>query len=83
MYRLLGILLIAGSIAASSANGATEHPGWFVRVCPAKTEATRIHLTLSGERQGFSWSWIRGQTPIKPIFPTDFTQSRGSISAAT
>lgn len=86
MYRLLGILFIAGTIAASSANGATEHPGWFVRVCPAKTEATRIHLTLSGERQGFSWSWLRGQTPNETDLPHRFHSvsriyMRGSIAS--
>jgi hypothetical protein len=32
------------------------HDGWFVRVCPAKTEANRIYLTFYGGRQGFSWS---------------------------
>ena len=43
--------------------GAAAHDGWFVRVCPAKTEAGRIHLAFSGGRQGYSWSWIKGRTP--------------------
>jgi hypothetical protein len=43
--------------------GAAAHEGWFVRVCPAKTEAGRIHLAFSGGRQGFGWSWIKGRTP--------------------
>src|SRR5215470_8988433 len=51
-------LLVGGPVA-----GAAAHDGWFVRVCPAKTEAHRIHLTFSGGRQGYSWSWIKGRTP--------------------
>ena len=43
--------------------GAAAHDGWFVRVCPAKTEAKRTHLTFSGGRQGYSLSWIEGGTP--------------------
>jgi hypothetical protein len=46
--------------------------GWFVRVCPAKTEAGRIHLTFSGGRQGFSWSWIKGRTPDEIDLPRRF-----------
>ena len=34
-------LLVAIPVA-----GAAAHDGWFVRVCPAKTEANRIHLTF-------------------------------------
>jgi hypothetical protein len=34
--------------------GAAAHECWFVRVCPAKTEAGRIHLSFSGGRQGYS-----------------------------
>ena len=34
--------------------GAAAHDGWFVRICPAKTEAGRIHLAFSGGRQGYS-----------------------------
>jgi len=39
--------------------------GWFVRVCPAKTEANRINLTFAGGRQGFNWSWMRSRTPAE------------------
>jgi hypothetical protein len=52
--------------------GAAAHDGWFVRVCPAKTEANRIHLTFSGGRQGFSWSWIKGRTPDEIDLPRRF-----------
>jgi len=52
--------------------GAAAHEGWFVRVCPAKTEAGRIHLAFSGGRQGFSWSWIRGRTPDEIDLPRRF-----------
>jgi hypothetical protein len=41
MALLIGVTTDAGA-----------HDGWFVRVCPAKTEAGRIHLAFSGGRQG-------------------------------
>ena len=69
---LLATFCIAGIIAAFSANAAAEHPGWFVRVCPAKTEANRVHLTFSGGRQGFTWSWIRGRTLDELDLPRRF-----------
>ena len=52
--------------------GAVAHDGWFVRVCRAKTEADRIHLAFSGGRQGYSWSWIKGQTPDEIDLPHRF-----------
>ena len=52
--------------------GAAAHDGWFVRVCRAKTEAGRIHLTFSGGRQGYSWSWIRGRPPDEIDLPRRF-----------
>jgi hypothetical protein len=52
--------------------GAAAHDGWFVRVCPAKTEAGRIHLAFSGGRQGFGWSWIKGRTPDEIDLPRRF-----------
>jgi hypothetical protein len=54
------------------AAGAAAHDGWFVRVCPAKTEANRIHLTFYGGRQGYSWSWIKGRTPNEIGLPRRF-----------
>jgi hypothetical protein len=51
---------------------AAAHEGWFVRVCPAKTEASRIHSAFFGGRQGFSWSWINGQTPDEIDLPRRF-----------
>src|SRR6516164_4081037 len=51
---------------------AAAHDGWFVRVCPAKTEAGRIHLAFSGGRQGYSWSWIKGRTPDEINLPRRF-----------
>jgi len=50
--------------------GAAAHDGWFVRVCPAKTEANRIHF--SGGRQRFSWSRIKGRTPDEIDLPRWF-----------
>ena len=61
--------LIAGIFGASIGTTAAAHDGWFVRVCPAKTEAGRIYLTFSGGRQGFSWSWIKGRTPDEIDLP--------------
>jgi len=52
--------------------GAAAHDGWFARVCPAKTEANRIHLAFSGGGQGYSWSWIRGRTPDEIDLPRRF-----------
>jgi hypothetical protein len=72
MRGLLATFCIAGIIATFSANAAAEHPGWFVRVCPAKTEANRVHLTFSGGRQGFTWSWIRGRTLDEMDLPRRF-----------
>ena len=65
---------------------AVAHDGWFVRVCPAKTEANRIHLVFSGGRQGFSWSWIKGRTPNEADLPRRFYSvarltMRGSTTA--
>jgi hypothetical protein len=64
--------LMAAIIGMPVATAATAHEGWFVRVCPAKTEANRIHLTFSGGRQGFSWSWIKGRTPDETDLPRRF-----------
>ena len=54
--------LMAAIIGSLVATAAMAHEGWFVRVCPTKTEASRVHLAFSGGRQGFSWSWIEGRT---------------------
>ena len=62
------IALLVGVPAA----GAAAHDGWFVRVCPAKTEANRVHLIFSGGRQGFSWSWTKGRTPNEIDLPRRF-----------
>jgi hypothetical protein len=51
---------------------AAAHDGWFVRVCPAKTEAGRIHLIFSGGRQGYSWSWTKGRSPDEIDLPRRF-----------
>jgi len=59
-------------IGIQSCTAAAAHEGWFVRVCPYKTEANRIHLTFSGGRQGFNWSWIRGRTPDETDLPRKF-----------
>jgi len=64
--------LMAAIIIAPICPAASAHEGWFVRVCPAKTEANRVHLTFSGDRQGFNWSWIKGQTPDETNLPRRF-----------
>jgi hypothetical protein len=59
-------------IGIQSCTAAAAHEGWFVRVCPYNTEANRIHLTFSGGREGFNWSWIRGRTPDETDLPRKF-----------
>jgi hypothetical protein len=51
---------------------AAAHDGWFVRICPTKTEANRIQLIFSGGRQGFSWSWTKGRTHNEIDLPHRF-----------
>jgi hypothetical protein len=63
MAAIIGMLVATGAIA---------HESWFVRVCPTKTEANRVHLAFSGGRQGFSWSWIKGQTRDEIDLPRRF-----------
>jgi hypothetical protein len=52
--------------------GAAAHEGWFMRVCPTKTEANRIYLTFSGGRQGYGWSRIWDRTPDEIDLPRRF-----------
>ena len=63
---------LMGLLVALPVTVAAAHDGWFVRVCPAKTEAVRIHLTFSGGRQGYGWSWIRGRKPNEIDLPRRF-----------
>ena len=48
--------LMAVIIGTVGATAAIAHEGWFVRVCPTKTEANRVNLAFSGGGQGFNWS---------------------------
>lgn len=64
--------LMAVLIGAPICTAATAHEGWFVRVCQAKTEVNRIHLTFSGGRQGFIWTWIKGRTADETDLPRRF-----------
>jgi hypothetical protein len=73
-------------VGALAAAGANAHEGWFVRVCPAKTEANRINLTFSAGRQGFSWSWVKGRTLDETDLPPRFRSAtrlyiRGSTTS--
>ena len=70
--RILAFLLTSVIALVVSAPGAAAHDGWFVRVCPAKTETNRIYLAFSGNRQGFSWSWIKGRTADEIDLPGRF-----------
>jgi len=63
MVTIIGVLVTSAAIA---------HEGWFVRVCPTKTEANRVYLDFSGGRQGFSWSWIMGRTRNETDLPHGF-----------
>jgi hypothetical protein len=64
--------LIPLIIGIQVCTAAAAHEGWFARICPAKTEANRIHLTFSGGRQGFNWSWTRSRTPDEIDLPRKF-----------
>jgi SAM-dependent methyltransferase len=64
--------LIPLIIGIQVCTAAAAHEGWFVRICPAKTEANLIHLTFSGGRQGFNWSWTRSRTPDEIDLPRKF-----------
>ena len=66
-FFLAALMVLLIGIPAAAA-----HDGWFVRICPAKTEAERIHLAFSGGRQGYSWSWIKGRTPNEVDLPRRF-----------
>src|SRR5690349_18075703 len=72
MRRFLVASFTASIIGIQICTGAAAHDGWFVRVCPAKTEANRINLTFSGGRQGFGWSWMRSRTPDEIDLPRKF-----------
>ena len=63
MTVIIGVLVATPAIA---------HECWFVRVCSTKTEASRVHLAFSGDRQGFSWSWTRGRTRDEIDLPRRF-----------
>lgn len=72
MPTLFAAFLTAAILVAPISIPAAGHDGWFVRVCPAKTEASRIHLSFSDGRQGYSWSWVRGRTPDEIDLPHRF-----------
>ena len=65
MVTIIGVLVTRAAVA---------HDGWFVRVCPTKTEANRVYLAFSGGRQGFSWSWIKGRTRNETVSRAVFAQ---------
>ena len=64
--------LMAVIIGVPVATAAIAHEGWFVRICPTKTETSGVHLAFSGDRQGFSWSWIKGRTRDETDLPRRF-----------
>jgi hypothetical protein len=70
--RAFFVVAVMALLVGVPVAGAAAHDGWFVRVCPAKTEAGRIHLAFSGGRQGYSWSWIKGRTPNEVDLPRRF-----------
>ena len=63
MATIIGMLVTTAAVA---------HEGWFVRICPTKTEANLVYLAFSGGRQGFSWSWIKSRTPGEIDLPLRF-----------
>jgi hypothetical protein len=72
MRTIFVACLLAGILGAPTGATAAAHDGWFVRVCPAKTDADRIDLIFYGDRQGFSWSWIKDRTPDEIDLPRRF-----------
>jgi hypothetical protein len=70
--RMLAFLLASLIALVVGTPGAAAHDGWFARVCPAKTETNRIYLAFSGNRLGFSWSWIKGRTADEIDLPGRF-----------
>ena len=78
--RMLAFLLASLIALVVGTPGAAAHDGWFVRVCPAKTETNRIYLAFSGNRLGFSWSWIKGRTADEIDLPGRFRSvERGTL----
>jgi|SRR6516165_4427750 hypothetical protein len=84
--RAFFLVVLIALLVGSSLAVAAAHDGWFLRVCPAKTEAGRIHVIFYGGRQGYSWSWIKGQTSDEIDLPHRFRSvarltMRGSTSS--
>jgi hypothetical protein len=63
----LALLMLAASTASGLAQG-----GWFVRVCPAKTETSQINLAFTGGGQTAALSWQKGRTPGQLALPPTF-----------
>ena len=72
--------MIIGSLVAPAA---IAHEGWFVRVCPTKTEADRVYLAFSGGGQGSPGPGIRGERAMKPTSRVAFAQCQSSKSVGS
>ena len=86
MREYLAASLMAAVVGSTTCTAVAAHEGWFVRVCPTKTESLRINLAFYGDRQGFSWSWVKGRTPDEVDLPPRFRSVgrvyiRGSTAA--
>ena len=86
MREYLAASLMAAVVGSTTCTAVAAHEGWFVRVCPTKTESLRINLAFYGGRQGFSWSWVKGRTPDEVDLPPRFRSVervyiRGSTAA--
>jgi hypothetical protein len=71
--------LMAAIVGSTICTVATAHEGWFVRVCPAKTEA--IWRSPAADK-GSAGPGLRAEHQTKPISLAAFVPWRGSIFAA-
>jgi hypothetical protein len=66
------ILLVLAVALVTGSGTADAYESWFVRVCPSKTEASRVYLQFAGARKGFGWLWTRGKSPNERALPERF-----------
>jgi hypothetical protein len=89
METLMRAILLVSAVALVSQIGtAAAHDAWFVRVCPTKTEASRVYIQFAGARRAFGWMWTRGKSPNERALPDRFRTAgrvyvRGQTMAQT
>ena len=73
---------LMGLLVAVPVTVAAAHDGWFVRVCPAKTEAGRIYLTSPADGKDTAGPGSGAERPTRSTSPAGFTPWHGSPCAA-